>query len=125
MLGNRRANDKLNLMEQHQRQNDQADLGRSEQRARYGNPARQTLFRSAKDQNRFVLGGKSSKPGAQCRKHQDDDEPQYVQTRDHGQVKARSEERRVGKACVSTCRSRWSPYHSKKTHTENTEDEQE
>src|SRR3546814_9324639 len=71
MLGNRRANDKLNLMEQHQRQNDQADLGRSEQRARYGNPARQTLFRSAKDQNRFVLGGKSSKPGAQCRKHQD------------------------------------------------------
>src|SRR3546814_13493695 len=24
---------------------------------------------------------------------------------------ARSEERRVGKACVSTCRSRWSPYH--------------
>src|SRR3546814_12065393 len=26
-----------------------------------------------------------------------------------GQV--RSEERRVGKVCVSTCRSRWSPYH--------------
>src|SRR3546814_12969675 len=25
----------------------------------------------------------------------------------------RSEERRVGKACVSTCRSRWSPYHYK------------
>src|SRR3546814_11709408 len=25
----------------------------------------------------------------------------------------RSEERRVGKACVSTCRSRWSPYHQK------------
>src|SRR3546814_7193551 len=24
---------------------------------------------------------------------------------------ARSEERRVGKECVSTCRSRWSPYH--------------
>src|SRR3546814_13626016 len=32
---------------------------------------------------------------------------------------ARSEERRVGKECVSTCRSRWSPYHSKqkKIHT--------
>src|SRR3546814_20046504 len=28
---------------------------------------------------------------------------------DAGQV--RSEERRVGKECVSTCRSRWSPYH--------------
>src|SRR3546814_1910134 len=24
---------------------------------------------------------------------------------------SRSEERRVGKECVSTCRSRWSPYH--------------
>src|SRR3546814_1125699 len=27
------------------------------------------------------------------------------------QVLMRSEERRVGKECVSTCRSRWSPYH--------------
>src|SRR3546814_3861345 len=27
------------------------------------------------------------------------------------QAVARSEERRVGKECVSTCRSRWSPYH--------------
>src|SRR3546814_18502082 len=26
----------------------------------------------------------------------------------------RSEERRVGKECVSTCRSRWAPYHYKK-----------
>src|SRR3546814_18794083 len=26
-------------------------------------------------------------------------------------VGVRSEERRVGKECVSTCRSRWSPYH--------------
>src|SRR3546814_7573140 len=33
----------------------------------------------------------------------------------HGEQRAdlalRSEERRVGKECVSTCRSRWSPYH--------------
>src|SRR3546814_15956856 len=29
----------------------------------------------------------------------------------------RSEERRVGKECVSTCRSRWSPYHSKKKNS--------
>src|SRR3546814_14339294 len=28
---------------------------------------------------------------------------------------ARSAERRVGKECVSTCRSRWSPSHEKKT----------
>src|SRR3546814_11109096 len=34
-------------------------------------------------------------------------------------VPSRSEERRVGKECVSTCRSRWSPYPSKKK-TENT-----
>src|SRR3546814_14141397 len=31
-----------------------------------------------------------------------------------GWCRIRSEERRVGKECVSTCRSRWSPYHSKK-----------
>src|SRR3546814_7602285 len=29
------------------------------------------------------------------------------------EVAARSAERRVGKECVSTCRSRWSPYHYK------------
>src|SRR3546814_19484235 len=29
-------------------------------------------------------------------------------------AKGRSEERRVGKEGVSTCRSRWSPYHYKK-----------
>src|SRR3546814_17375349 len=32
-------------------------------------------------------------------------------------ILARSEERRVGKECVRTCRSRWSPYHSKKIQT--------
>src|SRR3546814_408848 len=31
----------------------------------------------------------------------------------------RSEERRVGKECVSTCRSRWSPYHQKKNKINN------
>src|SRR3546814_13551720 len=30
-------------------------------------------------------------------------------------TRKRSEERRVGKECVSTCRSRWAPYPSKKT----------
>src|SRR3546814_4270868 len=28
-----------------------------------------------------------------------------------GTLERRSEERRVGKECVSTCRSRWPPYH--------------
>src|SRR3546814_19634848 len=30
------------------------------------------------------------------------------------QITTRSEERRVGKECVSTCRARWSPYHEQK-----------
>src|SRR3546814_14997458 len=34
-----------------------------------------------------------------------------------GGDRARSEAPRVGKECVSTCRSRWSPYHSKKYDT--------
>src|SRR3546814_17519585 len=35
----------------------------------------------------------------------------------HVARRQRSEERRVGTECVSTCRSRWAPYHSKKKHT--------
>src|SRR3546814_19217619 len=34
---------------------------------------------------------------------------------------SRSEERRVGKECVSTCRSRWSPYHENKNTPSNQE----
>src|SRR3546814_13102491 len=34
--------------------------------------------------------------------------PRRVEDR---RARPRSEERRVGKECVSTCRSRWSPYH--------------
>src|SRR3546814_10112980 len=30
---------------------------------------------------------------------------------DADELEVRSEERRVGNECVSTCRSRWSPYH--------------
>src|SRR3546814_20979383 len=32
----------------------------------------------------------------------------------------RSDERRVGKECVSTCSSRWSPYHYKNTQLQQT-----
>src|SRR3546814_18743987 len=32
-----------------------------------------------------------------------------------------SEERRVGKECVSPCRSRWSPYHQKKKANKNSQ----
>src|SRR3546814_15145928 len=37
-----------------------------------------------------------------------------VEREDRAVAGHRSEERRVGKECVSTCRSRWSPYPSKK-----------
>src|SRR3546814_14854423 len=37
--------------------------------------------------------------------------PDCVEIAHDAGITARSEERRVGKACVSTCRSRWSPYH--------------
>src|SRR3546814_19453315 len=36
--------------------------------------------------------------------------------------KGRSEERRVGKECVRTCRSRWWPYHYKKKKQKTQED---
>src|SRR3546814_17502281 len=35
----------------------------------------------------------------------------FKETRYNGRSLMRSEERRVGKECVSTCRSRWWPYH--------------
>src|SRR3546814_13108773 len=38
-------------------------------------------------------------------------EAQIVWNDDMRAVHLRSEERRVGKECVSTCRSRWSPHH--------------
>src|SRR3546814_16090332 len=35
----------------------------------------------------------------------------FAYLRDDGAQQVRSDERLVGKECVSTCRSRWSPYH--------------
>src|SRR3546814_12478753 len=45
-----------------------------------------------------------------------------VEIVDHGIIilAARSEARRVGQECVSTCRSRWSRNHSKNTYTMST-----
>src|SRR3546814_6801728 len=37
--------------------------------------------------------------------------PAHRELMERGMLVERSEERRVGKECVSTCRSRWSPYH--------------
>src|SRR3546814_17219322 len=44
-----------------------------------------------------------------CRLH--GSEELYLSGYDDAALDRRSEERRVGKECVSTCRSRWSPYH--------------
>src|SRR3546814_13971470 len=38
----------------------------------------------------------------------------YKRRNHYSELEIRSEERRVGKECASTCRSRWSPYHEKK-----------
>src|SRR3546814_6798977 len=38
-------------------------------------------------------------------------QPDLLQRQQRDPGRRRSEERRVGKECVSTCRSRWSPYH--------------
>src|SRR3546814_21039310 len=48
--------------------------------------------------------------------HDDSDVPVHHPAIDQlfNAFEQRSEERRVGKECVSTCRSRWSPYHDKK-----------
>src|SRR3546814_12441128 len=39
-----------------------------------------------------------------------EEKPDFFKTKKE-RVESRSEERRVGKECVRTCRSRWSPYH--------------
>src|SRR3546814_6671161 len=46
---------------------------------------------------------------ARGRRHRSGQRP--VRLQEPGGGASRSEERRVGKECVSTCRSRWSPYH--------------
>src|SRR3546814_19948235 len=42
-----------------------------------------------------------------------------------GDLTIRSEERRVGKECVSTCRSRWSPSQSKQNQTYSSNEEKD
>src|SRR3546814_14044057 len=41
----------------------------------------------------------------------------YIEVREDFEHRPRSEERRVGKECVSPCRSRWSPFSYKTTKT--------
>src|SRR3546814_11328939 len=66
-------------------------------------------------------GGRIVRIQHRCDRQHADTEPERahaVHAADEFPVPGRSEERRVGKECVSTCRSRWSPYHyKKKQHT--------
>src|SRR3546814_6343650 len=57
---------------------------------------------------RHHLGcGRKSESAAEAERRQESCRPPATR----GESPDRSEERRVGKECVSTCRSRWSPYH--------------
>src|SRR3546814_21036624 len=58
----------------------------------------------------LVTGGSGDLGGALCR--------QLAADGLHVIVHARSEARRVGKECVRTCRSRWSPYTLQKHETQ-------
>src|SRR3546814_1508221 len=49
--------------------------------------------------------------GQRNRRRLEDQAAEHRRQRDDGEDADRSEERRVGKEGVSTCRSRWSPYH--------------
>src|SRR3546814_3754581 len=61
--------------------------------------------RAADDQSRYRRSVDAQEPAVRS-------VPQAVRERCRGaRGEQRSEERRVGKECVSTCRSRWSPYH--------------
>src|SRR3546814_18313126 len=52
-------------------------------------------------------------------RHRGDDGNLAGPARQQGRQDRSSEERRVGKECVRTFRSRWSPYHSKKKNQNN------
>src|SRR3546814_11644325 len=52
-----------------------------------------------------------AKIGKQQRKAKSDQPAPFVRAVSSPMRRLRSEERRVGKECVSTCRSRWSPDH--------------
>src|SRR3546814_16513077 len=87
-----------------------------------------TLFRSALDEHSRKFDARSPKPlveevesGTAVRHFALDEEvavrrvarrEEKAGKRGHQHLEpCRSEERRVGKECVSTCRCRWSPYH--------------
>src|SRR3546814_20183885 len=72
------------------------------------NAAAQRRWNTASGKARFIAHPlRDDTPVALARKQHGDAVLTLMTIRAHDQ---RSEERRVGKECVSTCRSRWSPY---------------
>src|SRR3546814_4142480 len=65
-------------------------------------------------QRGFVFDEENSRRLLQCDDVRGQPCPVDVFVVEAWKLSCRSEERRVGKECVSTCRSRWSPDHSKK-----------
>src|SRR3546814_13718443 len=57
------------------------------------------------------LSQRSDKEFVYLKRRINPDEAKPILALDIPGVATRSEERRVGKECVSTCRSRWAPYH--------------
>src|SRR3546814_20455263 len=77
------------------------------------------LGRSGLRVSKLALGTMTFGPGADWSRSEEDCRPvfdAFVEAGGHfiDTANMRSEERRVGKEWVSKCRSRWSPYHSKK-----------
>src|SRR3546814_13003554 len=72
---------------------------------------------AARSQHHRVSGEQMVDGGGQALSVQDHDGEGDGRSSAHDPEAHRSEERRVGKECVSTCRYRWSPYHSKKKNT--------
>src|SRR3546814_20355537 len=68
-------------------------------------PVDQTVKLSPQPQLPLALGFSNTNPAVKSSSRQSMTEPIRYKT------EPRSEERRVGKECVSTCRSRWSPNH--------------
>src|SRR3546814_19871671 len=79
---------------------------------------RQMAFDQRSASTIFVEGEEGHPDDAGVAPDSDERVPHHFDTARAGidSVSARSEERRVGKECVSTCRTRWSPYHKKKTN---------
>src|SRR3546814_3441490 len=76
-----------------------------------GSPTEQVINRH-RDQfgSEYRFSTEGPHPIESLREEGDHDHFEYHQiVKKH--LEGRSEERRVGKECVSTCRSRWSPYH--------------